>query len=145
MQSLSPCLEEMAELVHEDQQHEADCELPAPDQGVAPDGDEDAEELDGGEAELGDQEDRRADRCPDPPKQPAPVGAPRMDRVVLTLHHSILPGSAQRVAASASVSRAYAVAAVRVRSRPRPIVSASSAGVSSASSSVRVSSRTRCA
>src|SRR4051794_16678156 len=96
MQSLSPCLEEMAELVHKDQQHEADCELPAPDQGIAADGDEDAEELHRGEAEFRDQEDRRSDRRRDSTEEPTPVSASWVDRVVLALHHGILPGSLTR-------------------------------------------------
>ena len=57
-------LDEVAELVHEDQEHEADRELPAPEQRIAADRDEDRRELREREAELDDQPERRPRSAP---------------------------------------------------------------------------------
>ena len=57
-------LDEVAELVDEDQRDEADAELPAPDQRVRADRDEQAEELEDEEAELDDQAEHDRDRAP---------------------------------------------------------------------------------
>src|SRR5438132_8165 len=74
---------EVAHLVDQDQQHEADAELPAPDQRIRADGDEDPEELEDDEAELDREPDQGGDRRPDPPHDPAPVVPVRMDRLVV--------------------------------------------------------------
>src|SRR6266498_3555820 len=67
----------------EDQEHESDAELPAPEQRVGAYGDEDPEELQEDEAELDREPDQRRDRGPDLAKDPPPVGAPRLDRLVV--------------------------------------------------------------
>src|SRR4029077_16182356 len=75
-------LDEMTELVDEDQRHEADAELPAPDQRVRADRDEQAEELEDEEAELDDQADDHHDRPPDLPGHALPARL-RVDRLVV--------------------------------------------------------------
>ncbi len=65
-------LEEVAHLVDEDQQHEPDREPPAPDQGVAAEGDEDEREL-RERAELRDEPEDDGERRRDPPDERAPV------------------------------------------------------------------------
>src|SRR5262245_12149742 len=79
-----PRLDEVPKLVDEDQQHEADAELPAPEQRVAADRDEDRRELREGEAELEDQPDQDGDRRPELACERAP-GRLRVDRAVLAL------------------------------------------------------------
>ena len=69
-------LDVVPELVHEDEQDEADAEAPAPDQRVAADGDEDAEELE----RAGDLQQHRAgdeDRREEPRPARGAAAAPR--------------------------------------------------------------------
>ena len=82
VQTLAPRLDVVAQLVHEDQEHEADREPPAPEERVAADRDEDAEELQAGEAELDDQAEGDRDGCPDRLPDLPPVG-PLTGRPVL--------------------------------------------------------------
>src|SRR6185437_8443170 len=82
VESLPLRLDEMTELVDEDQRHEADTELPAPDQRVRADRDEEAEELEDEEAELDDQADYDRDRPPDLPRHALPARL-RVDRLVV--------------------------------------------------------------
>ena len=71
----APRLDVVAELVGEDQQDEADARTPAPDQRVAADGEEHAEELQDEHAELEDDPDGDGERREQPPEQ-----RPRADR-----------------------------------------------------------------
>ena len=85
LRPFAPRLEEVAHLVAEDQQDDADAERPAPDQRVAAERDEDEREL-REEAELRDQ--RRAATTIGAvilPTEAAPVGAARLDRLVVAL------------------------------------------------------------
>src|SRR5207248_7132081 len=94
-----------AELVHEDQQHEADPELPAPDQRVAADGDEDRRELREREAELDDEAEDDCDRRPDPPRDRAPrrLGVDRPVVALRDLRRKVRHGiSMRRPSASSS-------------------------------------------
>src|SRR6476469_176638 len=78
-------LDVVPELVDEDQQHEPDCELPAEDQRIRSDGDEDARELHEHEPELrrrDHERDHRADQLAD---AAGPIRAARVDRLVVTL------------------------------------------------------------
>jgi hypothetical protein len=76
-------LHEVSELVHQNEQDEADCKTPAPEQRVAADGDEDRGQLEDAEAELGDEADQDKDRCEKAAKEGAPIRA-RMDRLVVS-------------------------------------------------------------
>ena len=69
VQPLPPRLDVVPELVHEDEEDEADAEAPAPDERVAADRDEDAEELEGAgdlEQHAADDEERRQDAADGP-------------------------------------------------------------------------------
>src|SRR5581483_1365338 len=83
VQSLPSRLQVVAHLVHEDEEDEADAELPTPDERIAADGDEDRGELREGEAELEHQPEHDPERRPDPPGKPAPVEALRVERLVV--------------------------------------------------------------
>jgi hypothetical protein len=85
----------VAHLVDEDQQDEPDRELPAPDQRVAADGDEDRGELREREAELRDQADRDRDRRPDPARERAPERL-GVDRPVVALRRRLVLEMAHR-------------------------------------------------
>ena len=97
VQAQPPRLDEVPELVDQDQGDEADRDAPAPDQGVAADGDEDAAELREREAVLGGRPDTDRDRRHEPLRQLAPVRA-GMDRLVVAgdlgrLHEITVAGS----------------------------------------------------
>src|SRR5207253_3079856 len=93
VQSLPLRLDRMAHLVQEDQQDDPDAELPAPDQRVRGDGDEEAEELQEDEAELDCEPGDRGDWRPDPVEELLPVDAAAgLDRpVVAVVGHDPLP------------------------------------------------------
>ena len=77
-----PRLDVVAELVDQDQQHEAGGELPAPDQRIAADRHEDGRELRSRESVLGARAEDHHDRAEQPSERLPPVRA-RMDRVVV--------------------------------------------------------------
>src|SRR5439155_450793 len=83
LHALQPRLHVVTHLVDEDQRDEADGEAPPPDQRVAADGDEDRCELEEDEAELDQHAGDGGDRRPDSPREAAPVGAARLDRLVV--------------------------------------------------------------
>src|SRR5258708_30815490 len=77
VQTLARGLEVVAHLVQEDQDDDTESELPAPDQRVAAEGDEDRRELDQ-EPELRRESSEEDDRREDLPREAAPVAAARL-------------------------------------------------------------------
>ncbi len=84
MEALAPRLEPVPHLVDEDQQDDTEPEAPAPDQRVAAECDEDEPEL-GERAELYEEPEQDDEGGAEPAKRRAPVGAARLDRLVLAV------------------------------------------------------------
>src|SRR3954470_5542994 len=92
LEPLPLALEEVAELVDQDHRDEADAELPAPDERVGGDRDEETEELEREEAELDREAHGRRERSPQLAEQapPARLGVDRL--VVAEIRLELWPG-----------------------------------------------------
>src|SRR6266540_1970944 len=104
VETLPPGLEVVPHLVHEDEQDEPDRETPSPDQRVAADGDEDAQELEDREPELEHEPDHHGERRPDLLQEALP-GRLRVDRPVASLVRGLLVDGVEQLVAGAPVAR----------------------------------------
>ncbi len=95
VEALAPSLEPVTHLVEEEQEDDAEPEAPAPDQRIAAERDEDEPELREG-AELHEQPEEDDERCGEPAKHPAPVGAARLDGLVLAVEVRFHPSELYR-------------------------------------------------